>query len=92
MVCPSRRGDNPRALASGLSSVQVDKKDSNLASELYSVHTNKPWYIEDIQIFGLNVLFLSSSEAKNAYSMRARLNKCQIHDKKIVFSFYFSQI
>ena len=25
MVCPSVRGDNPRALASGLSPVQVDK-------------------------------------------------------------------
>ena len=27
------------------------------------------WYIEDIQIFGMNMPFISSSEAKNAYFM-----------------------
>ena len=30
-------------------------------------HTNL--YIEDIQIFGMNMPFILSSEAKNAYSM-----------------------
>ena len=28
-----------------------------------------PKYIEDIQIFGMNMAFISSSEAKNAYFM-----------------------
>ena len=27
------------------------------------------WYIEDIQIFGMNMPFISSSKAKNAYFM-----------------------
>ena len=35
MGCPSVRGDNPRALASGLSSVQVDKHG---ITHLYHLH------------------------------------------------------
>ena len=34
---------------------------------MYTMH-NK-YYIEDIQIFGMNMSFISSSEAKNAYLM-----------------------
>ena len=35
MGCPSVRGDNPRALASGLSYVQVDKRGITI---LYHLH------------------------------------------------------
>ena len=35
MGCPPVRGDNPRALASGLSNVQVDKHDISI---LYHLH------------------------------------------------------
>ena len=49
-------------------------------------------YIEDIQIFGMNMPFISSSEAKNAYFMSGfsrftRWNKWHIHDKKLNFLF-----
>ena len=37
--CPPVRGDNPRALASGLSYVQVDKHDITI---LYHLHQCRP--------------------------------------------------
>ena len=37
MVCPPVRGDNPRALASGLSYVQVDKHDITIYTTYISV-------------------------------------------------------
>ena len=39
MGCPPVRGDNPRALASGLSYVQVDKHGINI---LYNLHQGRP--------------------------------------------------
>ena len=39
MGCPSVRGDNPRALASGLSYVQVDKHGITI---LYHQHQYRP--------------------------------------------------
>ena len=39
MVCPSVRGDNPRALASGLSYVQADKHGIPI---LYHLHQCRP--------------------------------------------------
>ena len=39
MGCPPVRGDNPRALASGLSYVQVDKHGITI---LYHVHQCRP--------------------------------------------------
>ena len=39
MGCPSVRGDNPRALASGLSYVQVDKHGITI---LYHLHQCRP--------------------------------------------------
>ena len=39
-------------------------------SEMYhDTFTNQKKYIEDIQIFGMNMPFISSSEAKKAYFM-----------------------
>ena len=69
MGCPPVRGDNPRALASGFSYVQVDIHDISI---LYHLHQCRPctsrdilwsslsgWYIEDIQMFLLNMPFIS---------------------------------
>ena len=48
-------------------------------------------YIEDIQFFIMNMPFISSSEAKNAYFMSGftytftRWNKWHNHDKKSIF-------
>ena len=42
-------------------------------------------YIEDIQIFGMNMPFISSSEGKNAYFTRR--NKWHIHSKNLNFLF-----
>ena len=39
MVCPPVRGDNPRALASGLSLVQADESWYHYFIPLSSVHT-----------------------------------------------------
>ena len=39
MGCPPVRGDNPQALASGLSSVQVDKHGITI---LYHLHECRP--------------------------------------------------
>ena len=39
MACPPVRGDNPRALASGLSYVQVDKHG---ITNLYHLHQCRP--------------------------------------------------
>ena len=39
MGCPPVRGDNPRALASGLSYVQVDKHGITI---LYHLHHRRP--------------------------------------------------
>ena len=40
MVCPTVRGDNPRALASGLSYVQAAKHDITI---LYHKHQRRPF-------------------------------------------------
>ena len=45
MGCPPVRGDNPRALASGLSYVQVDKHGITI---LYHLHQCRPWTSRDI--------------------------------------------
>ena len=45
MGCPPVRGDNPRALASGLSYVQVDKRGINI---LYHLHQCRPCTSRDI--------------------------------------------
>ena len=45
MGCPSVRGDNPRALASGLSYVQVDKHGITI---LYHLHQCRPCTSSDI--------------------------------------------
>ena len=45
MGCPPVRGDNPRALASGLSYVQVDKHDITI---LYHLHQCRPYTARDI--------------------------------------------
>ena len=45
MGCPPVRGDNPRALASGLSYVQVDKHDITI---LYHLHQCRPCTARDI--------------------------------------------
>ena len=45
MGCPPVRGDNPRALASGLSYVQVDKRGISI---LYHLHQCKPCTSSDI--------------------------------------------
>ena len=39
MICPSVHGDNPRALACGLSSVQVDNHDTTVFLPPTSVET-----------------------------------------------------
>ena len=44
MGCPSVRGDNPRALASGLSYVQVDKHGLTI---LYHLHQCRPCISRD---------------------------------------------
>ena len=46
MGCPPVRGDNPRALASGLSYVQVDKHGITI---LYHLHQCRPCTTRDIQ-------------------------------------------
>ena len=45
MGCPPVRGDNPRALASGLSYVQVDKHSITI---LYHLHQCRPCTSSDI--------------------------------------------
>ena len=45
MGCPSVRGDNPRALASGLIYVQVDKHSITI---LYHLHQCRPCTSSDI--------------------------------------------
>ena len=45
MGCPPVRGDNPRALASGLSYVQVDKHG---ITSLYHLHLCRPCTSRDI--------------------------------------------
>ena len=45
MACPPVRGDNPRALASGLSYVQVDKYGITI---LYHLHECRPCTSSDI--------------------------------------------
>ena len=45
MGCPPVRGDNPRALASGLSYVQVDKHGITI---LYHLHQCRPCTLSDI--------------------------------------------
>ena len=45
MGCPPVRGDNPRALASGLSYVQVDKHGITI---LYQLHQCRPCTSHDI--------------------------------------------
>ena len=45
MACPPVRGDNPRALASGLSYVQVDKHGITI---LYHLHQCRPCSSRDI--------------------------------------------
>ena len=45
MGCPPVRGDNPRALASGLSYVQVDKHAITI---LYHLHQCRPCTSRDI--------------------------------------------
>ena len=45
MGCPPVRGDNPRALASGLSYVQVDKYGMTI---LYHLHQCRPCTPRDI--------------------------------------------
>ena len=45
MGCPPVRGDNPRALASGLSYVQVDKHGITI---LYHPHQCRPCISRDI--------------------------------------------
>ena len=45
MGCPPERGDNPRALASGLSYVQVDEHGITI---LYHVHQCRPCTSRDI--------------------------------------------
>ena len=45
MGCPSVRGDNPRALASGLIYVQVDKHGITI---LYHLHQCRPCTSSDI--------------------------------------------
>ena len=61
-------------------------------------------YIEDIRIFGMNMPFISSSEAKNAYFMSGEAtNEIYIfspHEMKLMaysfqkfeFSFYYIQV
>ena len=46
MGCPPVRGDNPRALASGLSYVQVDKHGITI---LYRLHQCRPCTSRDIR-------------------------------------------
>ena len=45
MGCPPLRGDNPRALASGLSYVQADKHGITI---LYHLHQCRPCTLRDI--------------------------------------------
>ena len=45
MGCPPVRGDNPRALASGLSYVQVDNHSITI---LYHLHQCRPFTSRDI--------------------------------------------
>ena len=45
MGCPPVRGDNPRAVASGLSYVQVDKHGITI---LYHLHQGRPCTSRDI--------------------------------------------
>ena len=45
MGCPPVRGDNPRALASGLSYIQVDKHGITI---LYHLHQCSPCTLRDI--------------------------------------------
>ena len=45
MGCPPVRRDNPRALASGLSCVQVDKHGITI---LYHLHQCRPCILQDI--------------------------------------------
>ena len=45
MGCPPVRGDNPQALASGLSYVQVDKHGITI---LYHLHQRRPCTSRDI--------------------------------------------
>ena len=45
MVCPSVRGDNPRAIVSDLSAVKTDKQYYNI---LYHLHHCRPRKLRDI--------------------------------------------
>ena len=47
MGCPPVRGDNPRALASGLSYVQVDKHG---ITNLYHLHQCRPCTSQEIRV------------------------------------------
>ena len=49
MGCPPVRGDNPRALASGLSYVQVDKHGITI---LYHLHQCRPCKSRDLANHG----------------------------------------
>ena len=52
MGCPPVRGDNPRALASGLSYVQVDKHGITIS---YHLHQCRPCTSRDTYVFGAEV-------------------------------------
>ena len=64
MVCPPVRGDNPQALASGLSYVQVDKDGITI---LYHLHQCRPCTLRD---FGYKV---GKGGIKNLYFMLSSL-------------------
>ena len=57
MACPHVRGDNPRALASGLSYVQVDKHGIDVAHSIGVQTMVLPFFCVQEPIFNVLVIF-----------------------------------
>ena len=79
MVCPPVRGDNPRALASGLFCVQVDKHGLTI---LYHLHQCRPCTSRDIYAKigegGINLQIphrISDLEKPDGYGINSYIQK-----------------
>ena len=72
MSCSPVRGDNPRALASGLSYVQVDKHG---ITSLYHLHQCRPCTSQDIRV--KSDVFKSLVKVRKAKKIRNQNNQVQ---------------
>ena len=83
-------GDNPQSWWYTSLNGVVDQRVISFSELIYlnksTINFMKDKYIEDIQIFGMNMPFISLSEAKNAYFMSGEATNeiytFSLHDMK----------